>query len=75
VIDIPIVDTHLHIWDPANLRYFWLDDVPKLNKPHLPADYSKATEGLSIEKLVFIQSECDSSLSTEEVRWVTEQAG
>ena len=74
MIDIPIVDAHLHIWDPANLRYSWLDDIPKLNKPHLPADYSKATEGLSIEKMVFIQSECDSSLFTDEVRWVTEQA-
>lgn len=29
----PIIDTHLHLWDPGYLRYSWLDGNALLNKP------------------------------------------
>ena len=38
----PIIDTHLHLWDPGYLRYSWLDGNALLNKPYLLADYRKA---------------------------------
>jgi len=74
MIDIGIVDTHLHIWDTANLRYPWLADVPRLNQSFLPDDYRKAMQGIRIEKMVFVQCECDFSQFKNEVAWVTEQA-
>ncbi|MEM7532864.1 MAG: amidohydrolase family protein [Chloroflexota bacterium] len=72
--DFPIIDTHLHIWDPDNLRYPWLDDIPMLNRPHLLADYNDATSALNIEKMVFLQCEVDFSQFIDEAVWVTEQA-
>ena len=39
MIGFPIVDTHLHVWDPGALRYPWLDGNALLNKPYLLADY------------------------------------
>ncbi len=73
MLDMPVFDTHLHIWNPGNLRYPWLDDIPKLNHPYLPADYSKTSAGLSIEKMVFVQCECDGSQFMDEVRWAATQ--
>ena len=49
----PITDTHLHLWDPTNLRYPSLDDIDMLDKPFLLSDYEAATNGLHIEKMIF----------------------
>ena len=68
--DAPIVDTHVHFWNPTQLRYPWLDDVPKLNRPHLPEDYSRATDGVPVEQMVFVQCECDAEQYQGEADWV-----
>ncbi|MGI9542551.1 MAG: amidohydrolase family protein [Cyclobacteriaceae bacterium] len=70
----PIIDTHLHIWDVERLYYPWLADLPLLNRSYLPEDYSKATQGLNIEKMVFAQCECDPKQFLEEADWVVEQS-
>lgn len=72
-IDIPIIDTHMHIWDPARVSYSWLGDVPKINRPHLPEKYRQTTAGLNIEKMIFIQCEADFAEYRQEVDWVMEQ--
>jgi len=71
MLDIPIVDTHLHVWDTRLLRYPWLDDVPLLNKPYLLPDYNRACGPVQVEKMVFLQAEVDFSLFQEEADWVT----
>ncbi|MEW6749754.1 MAG: amidohydrolase family protein [Candidatus Latescibacterota bacterium] len=65
-----IVDTHLHLWDPQRLRYPWLDGIPSLNRPHLLQDYARATAGVPVERMVFLQCECDFSQYRQEVDWV-----
>ena len=72
--NFPVVDTHVHFWDPQKLRYPWLDETPLLNKPHLLTDYRQATKGLPIERMVFVQCECDFALFQQESDWVTELA-
>lgn len=74
MLDVPIIDSHLHIWDPEALRYPWLPDVPAINRAHLPTEYQAVTEGWPVEKMVFVQAEADFSQFKEEVAWVSEQA-
>ena len=69
--DFPIVDTHLHVWDPGKLRYPWLDDIPFLNKPFLLEEYARLCEPVQVGKMVFIQAECDFTQYREEAEWVT----
>lgn len=70
----PIIDTHLHLWDPGNLRYPWLDDNALLNKPYLLDDYRSACGPVQVEKMVFLQCEVDFSQFREEAAWVTSLA-
>lgn len=42
MLSFPIIDTHLHLWDPGYLRYPWLDEIPLLNQPYLLADHDNA---------------------------------
>jgi L-fuconolactonase len=70
----PIIDTHLHLWDPSYLRYPWLDDIPLLNKPYLLDDYNRHCGPVQVEKMVFLQCESDFSQFREEAAWVTSLA-
>ena len=74
MLDFPIVDTHLHVWDPQLLRYSWLDDVPLLNKAYLLEDYDRACGPINVGKMVFLQAEVDSHLFMDEAEWVNSLA-
>lgn len=69
-LDFPIVDTHLHVWNPTHLRYPWLDDNALLNKPYLLDDYNRACGAVSVERMVFLQCEVDFSQFMDEANWV-----
>jgi L-fuconolactonase len=69
-----ITDAHVHLWNPEWLRYAWLDSIPALNRPFLPADYCKAHTGLAPAKLIFVEGGCDPAQGLQEVQWVSELA-
>ncbi|MSU60245.1 MAG: amidohydrolase [Pedosphaera sp.] len=73
--NFPIVDTHLHLWEPGQLRYPWLAGVPVLNKDHRIEDYRRACGDVQVAKMVFVQCECDPLQSYAEADWVTAVAG
>jgi len=51
----PIVDTHQHLWDLSRFRLPWLKPGGELTRSFLQADYKKATQGLGIEKTVYME--------------------
>ena len=70
MLDFPLIDTHLHVWDPQQLRYPWLADIPLLNKPYLLEDYERACGPVAVEKMVFLQAEVDFVQFQQEADWV-----
>jgi L-fuconolactonase len=73
MLDFPIIDTHLHLWNPSLLRYPWLDGDPLLNQPYLLPDYQAATAGVTVERMVFVQCEADFAQFRQEAEWVLAQ--
>src|SRR4051812_4005179 len=66
----PIIDTHVHLWDPQLIRYPWLRDVPRLNRPYLLSDYRAATQGVNVASMVFVQGDAEFSAFRQEAAWV-----
>jgi L-fuconolactonase len=71
MIDFPIVDAHLHLWDLEKIEYPWLKDIPALNRAFSLTDYNRACGDIRVEKMVFMQCECLPSLYLLEVEMVT----
>ena len=51
----PIVDSHVHLWDPAKIRKPWLDGNETLGKPFGLAEYDAATVGVEVEAIVYLE--------------------
>ena len=63
-----VVDSHVHVWDPAVLDYAWLGGAPALNKPFLPRDLPHTP--LNTRAAVFVQADCRDDQALKEVDWV-----
>src|SRR5580704_4044220 len=71
---LSIVDSHVHLWDPARLRYSWLDGLPALNRAFLPADFAAASVNSNVGKMVFIECGCEPAQSLAEADWISDLA-
>ncbi len=70
----PIVDTHVHFWDPARLEYGWIKGNPILNRAYLPNDYLEQTKDVEVQRIVFVQAACRRDQAWDEVLWVSKLA-
>ncbi len=68
--NFPIVDTHLHLWDPARLDYAWIKGSPLFEKPYLVEDYTRDCGGVEVEAMVFL--ECYADFTSERGQYVEE---
>ncbi len=72
--NFPIVDTHVHLWHPKQLRYPWLKQIPLLNRPFLLKDYNAAIGDLEVASMVFVQCDTHPDDGLKETSWVTSLA-
>ena len=72
--EFSIVDTHVHLWDPTNLNYSWLEDLPQLNRVFLPADYREHCGLVNVEQMVFLECDLDPTQFLDEAKWVASLA-
>ena len=63
-----VIDSHVHLWDPAALDYAWLADAPALNKPFLPPDLPHTPA--NTQAAIFVQADCRADQALKEVDWV-----
>lgn len=72
--NIPMIDSHVHLWDVEVMDYPWLQDVPAINRSFSIEDYQTETADFTIKKMVFVQCECLPDQSIKEIKFVEEQA-
>jgi L-fuconolactonase len=68
----PLVDTHLHLWDPARLDYGWIKGNPLFDRPYHVEDYARDLGSVDVEAMVFL--ECFADFDAERGQYLEEVA-
>lgn len=79
--DGPIIDAHVHFWEPQHNHHPWLapeahipfryGDYSALKRPYLPLDYLQDADGHDVQQTVYIETEWDPQDPIGEVRYAT----
>jgi L-fuconolactonase len=72
---VRVLDSHLHLWDPAALTYEWL--TGDLDRPFGPKELDQALRvgpPANQRGFVFVQADCVRHQSLAEVDWVLDQS-
>ncbi len=72
--DFPIIDAHVHLWDPSHFRISWLDGIPLLDKPYGVADYRAHTMDVAIEGIVYVEVDVNAHYALLEASWAADRA-
>ena len=72
--DFPIVDSHVHLYDPTWLRYSWLKRAPKLERRYDLRDFDRCRASIEVDQLVFAEVWVDPGLHFAEAAWVQQLA-
>lgn len=70
----PIIDSHVHLWDPARVPLRWGSKAPSINVPHLIPDYDAALEGIEVAAMVFLECDVEAGRHVDEAAMVNELA-
>jgi L-fuconolactonase len=74
VPNFPIIDAHVHLWNPQQFRMRWLDDQGAINKPFGPADYREHTQGITVEAFVYVEVAVEPAYALLEAQWADQVA-
>jgi L-fuconolactonase len=68
--EFPIVDAHVHLYDPGVIRYAWMAGKPLFESPHGMAELDAARGGIEVDALVWVEVDADPGQFLQEASYV-----
>src|SRR5262249_45338478 len=68
--NLPVLDTHVHVWDLKQFKLPWLKPDAPFARDFLISDYRQATEGCNVRKCVYMEVDVDPSQKQAEADWI-----
>ncbi len=68
--NFPIVDTHVHLWNPRRYRMKWLEGNPTLEQVYELPEYAEHTRDIQIEAMVYAEVGVDAPYMLLEASWI-----
>jgi L-fuconolactonase len=68
--EFPLVDAHVHLYDPGVIRYGWMNGRPVLDRQRLMAQLDAARGAVEIEALVWVEVGADPGQYLQEASFV-----
>lgn len=66
---VPVLDAHVHFWDPRRLHYGWLEALPALQRPFGPDEYASAITGVPVRRVLVIEANCRPEENLDETHY------
>lgn len=69
---VPVLDAHVHFWDPDELDYPWLAGIARLDRPFTPDEYAEAAP--EPRDVIFVEAGRVARQAEAEVTWIRRAA-
>ena len=71
---LPVIDAHVHVWDPAAISYPWLATQPRLNRPFALEDLDGSAEGVPLDGFILVEGDAARDAAGDETAFLSQVA-
>lgn len=72
--DVPVIDAHVHLWDPTRFAMPWLEGDENIGRPFGPAEFRAHSAGVPVEAYVYLEVATAPHYTLLEAHWAAARA-
>ncbi|MBC8075750.1 MAG: amidohydrolase, partial [Chloroflexales bacterium] len=70
MLNIPLIDTHVHLWNPETFAIDWLAGNSTLDQRFLLDEFAAHSAGVPVEAFVYVEVGMEPAFALAEARFV-----
>ncbi len=70
ILDVPVIDTHVHLWNRDRFRLSWIDGNNTLDRNFILPEFSQASQDVGVEGFIFVEAGIEPHYAFLEAEWV-----
>jgi len=74
MLTLPIIDAHVHLWNPQRFSMPWLVGIPTLQRPYELEDHREQSAAFPVESIVYVEVDVAPHEALREAEWIARLA-